>query len=260
MHRSYSPGVEEILGALEAQQHELDALLAPLDDAGWGRPTPCEGWTIADVVLHLVQTNDMAVASASGRFAEHLAVIAGGMGPAADVDEGAAQLVARERGMPPTVLFDRWRDGARALREALGRRDPHARVTWVAGDLSVRTLATTRLAETWIHTGDVATALDAPLPPTDRLWHIARLAWRTLPYAFARAGETLTGTVAFRLRSPSGDTWRFVPEGGDAGTTITGDAAELCQVAARRTDPADTRLAAEGPDGDAVLRLVRTYA
>ena len=76
--------------------------------------------------------------------------------------------------------------------------DPHARVTWVAGELSARTLATTRLAETWIHTGDVAPAFGSS-SPTVRLWHIARLAWRTLPYAFARPGAT--GPVAFELRA-----------------------------------------------------------
>jgi uncharacterized protein (TIGR03084 family) len=252
--------VEEILRALEGQQRELDGLLAPLDDAAWGRPTPCEGWTIADVVLHLVQTNDMAIASATGRFAEELAVLAGGIGTAADVDEGAARMVERDRGMPVTVLFERWRDGARALREALARCDPHARVAWVAGDLSARTLATTRLAETWIHTGDVASALGETLEPTVRLWHIARLAWRTIPYSFARAGEELSGPVAFHLRGPAGEAWSFDPSDGDASTTITGDAVDLCSVAGRRTDPATTSLVAEGPDGAAVLRLVRTYA
>jgi hypothetical protein len=35
---------------------------------------------------------------------------------------------------------------------------------------------------------------------------------------------------------------------------------ELCLVAARRVDPADTALEAEGPDARAVLELVRTYA
>ena len=83
--------------------------------------------------------------------------------------------------------------------------DPHARVTWVAGELSIHTLATTRLAETWIHTGDVADAVDVMLVPTDRLRHIARLAWRTLPYAFGRAGRELSGPVAFELIGPDGE-------------------------------------------------------
>jgi uncharacterized protein (TIGR03084 family) len=115
------------------------------------------------------------------------------------------------------------------------------------------------LAETWIHTGDVADALGKPLPIPDRARHIARLAWRTLPYAFGRAGRALAGPVAFELRGPSGDAWVFTPDE-PAVTTIRGDAGELCRVAARRTNPADTALTGEGPDADAVLDLVRTYA
>ena len=130
---------------------------------------------------------------------------------------------------------------------------------WVAGELSARTLATTRLAETWIHTGDVAAALGVPHPPSDRLWHIARLAWRTLPYAFSRSGRALTGAVAFDLTGPRGEPWQFAPEG-EPLTTIAGDAVDLCSVAARRVDPAQTDLTGTGPDAAAVLELVRTYA
>lgn len=73
--------------------------------------------------------------------------------------------------------------------------DPRRRLPWAVGELPARTLATTRLAVTWIHTGDVAWALGVDLAPTERLWHVARLAWRTLPYAFGRSGQTLRGTV-----------------------------------------------------------------
>jgi uncharacterized protein (TIGR03084 family) len=125
--------------------------------------------------------------------------------------------------------------------------------------MSVRTLATTRLAETWIHTGDVADALDVELAPAPRLRHVARLAWRTIPYAFARAGRELHGPVAFELSGPDGDAWDFAPDD-DPLTTITGDGVDLCLVAARRVDPAKTSLTGTGPDVDVVLELVRTYA
>ncbi len=44
------------------------------------------------------------------------------------------------------------------------------------------------------------------------LWHVARLAWRTVPYAFARSGRDAPGPVAFELRAPSGEDWEFVPD------------------------------------------------
>ncbi|HEX4777110.1 MAG TPA: maleylpyruvate isomerase family mycothiol-dependent enzyme [Acidimicrobiia bacterium] len=252
--------MEDVLAALADQHAQLDGLLATFGPDGWQRQSRCEEWTAADVVLHLAQTDELALASVEDRFDEHLRAVASAFGSADNVDDGAAALVAAERGAPPAVVYERWRDGAASLRAALAARDPHARVQWVAGRLSVHTLTTTRLAEAWIHTGDVANAVGVDLPPTDALRHVARLAWRTLPYAFERAGRRLTGAVAFELRGPGGDTWTFAPSEGETTTTIRGDASDVCLVAARRVEARDTTLVGDGPDATAVLELVRTYA
>jgi uncharacterized protein (TIGR03084 family) len=245
---------------LAAQQAELDGLLVDCDATSWHRPTRCEGWDVADVVLHLAQTNEMAIASATGRYDEFLTTFAATVSDSVHtVDDAAADRVAAERGAPDDELLARWRRSSQSLSEALRACDAHERVQWVAGELSALTLTTTRIAETWIHTGDVAGALGVELPPSDRLRHVARLAWRTLPYAFAHDGRAAPGPVAFRLVGPSGDAWDFEP-GGAAPTVIRGPAVDLCAVAARRVAPADTALVGEGPDAVAVLDLVRTYA
>ncbi len=256
---SAADGIADVVDGLEHQHGTLTALLDPLQDDGWGSPTRCEGWDVADVVLHLAQSNELAVGSATGRFPTVLHRLTAGTGPAGTVDDGVALMVAREGGAPAAEVFGRWRDGAAELRRVLLAADPHERVTWVAGDLSVMTLATTRLAETWIHTGDVAAALGTAVAPTGHLRHVARLAWRTLPYAFARAGRPPPGPVAFNLVGPSGERWDLEPEE-PATTTITGPGVDLCLVAARRVAPAETALAGNGPDATAVLDLVRTYA
>ena len=175
------------------------------------------------------------------------------------VDAAAARSVELERDQPWSAIHERWRTSATTLEDAFRAADPHARVPWVAGELAVRTLATTRLAETWIHTGDVAYGLGTALEPSDRLWHVTRLAWRTLPYTFARAGREPPGPVAFALAGPHGDAWDFGTDDG-APTTIRGSAVDLCQVAARRVAAEDTGLVGEGPDAEVVLELVRTYA
>ena len=251
--------MDEFVAALAEQQVELRELLVGLHARDWDKPSRCEGWTAADVVLHVAQTNEMAIASARGRFAEFLIEAGRGVGLATDVDEGAARMVEKERGPSGDAIRDRYVDGASELLRLLDAGYPHARVQWVAGELSLRTLTTTRLAETWIHTGDVAEATGRELVPGARLRHIARLAWRTLPYAFARAGRSLAGPVAFELRGPGDDAWNFVPDE-PAITTIRGDGVELCLVAARRVEPSATALTGEGPDVEAVLELVRTYA
>ncbi|MGY2064056.1 TIGR03086 family metal-binding protein [Blastococcus sp. SYSU DS0619] len=42
--------------AFESADRPLTALLDAVPAAGWARPSPCEGWTAADVVGHLVET------------------------------------------------------------------------------------------------------------------------------------------------------------------------------------------------------------
>ena len=262
----------EVTDALAEQHAELWGLIADLDDEGWHRPSRCEGWDVADVVLHVAQTDEMAVASLDGRlggpgsgpesvdpttatFAEAMVHL----GPSSTVDDAAAWAVAHDRGAPGPEVAARWRAASDGVRDRLAAIDARERVRWVSGELSALTLGTTRLAECWIHTGDVAEALGVEQVPGERLRHVARLAWRTLPYAFARAGRELQGPVAFRLRGPSGAPWDFQPDGEPA-TVVEGDGVELCMVAARRVAPGDTGLRATGPDGDAVLQLVRTYA
>lgn len=251
--------MQEILTALAEQHAELAGLLDGLDAAGWRRPTRCEGWDISDVVLHLAQTDEFAVASVRDDFPDTVQVLADGLETRGNVDDGAAALVEHERGLPDDELRERWRAGATTLRDLLAANDPHKRVRWVAGRLSIHTLTATRLAECWIHTGDVAEGLGRQQELTDRLEHVARLAWRTLPYAFARGGRELTGPVEFDLKAPSGARWHFVPEAKPI-TRVEGAGTDLCLVAARRVAPEETTLRASGPDAAAVLDLVRTYA
>ena len=252
--------MEEIVTALSEQHAELAGILEELDEDDWQRPAPsCDGWTILDVVLHLAQTDEVAIESARGSFGSEFAGLFTNGESAGNVDEAAEVMVVAERDTSGADLFARWRTASDSLRQVLATVDPSSRKQWVSGELSARTLATTRLAESWIHTRDVAEALDIELAPPDRLWHIARLAWRTVPYAFARSGRDKPGPVSFELRSPNGVTWEFTPEQPPS-TVIRGDALELCLVAARRVDPAQTNLVGEGPDADAVLDLVRTYA
>ena len=198
--------MDDVLADLADQHAELDGILAGLSEDDWARASACEGWSVADVVVHLTQSDEGAVASVEGRLPE------GGLGGQdADVDDWAERMVVEARGASGGEVFAAWRSTTAALRAALAETDLSARVPWVTGRLSARTLATTRLAECWIHTGDVAAAFGEPPSATNRLRLIARLAWRTLPYAFERAGRPLSGPVAFELRAPDGERWDLVP-------------------------------------------------
>src|SRR5262249_37415602 len=113
--------------------NELGDLVTPLDDAGWAAPSACAGWSVSDVLLHLAQTDEMAIGSLEDRMGDVVAQLAGDGPAAADVDEGAEAMVVNERGATGPEVLARWRAGADTLLAGLAAGDPSRRVPWVAG-------------------------------------------------------------------------------------------------------------------------------
>jgi uncharacterized protein (TIGR03084 family) len=167
------------------------------------------------------------------------------------------RLVRAERQAPAAVL-QRWRTARLTAIAALRAADPDQPLPWAAAPLKPATLATTRLAEHWAHGLDITGPLGLAFTDTARLRHIAWLAYRTLPYAFARAGEQ-PGSVFCALTAPDGtETWRYGPP--EADSVITGSAGAFCRVAAQRLTPAQSGLIGTGPNGATALGLLRSYA
>ncbi|WP_103944248.1 maleylpyruvate isomerase family mycothiol-dependent enzyme [Thermomonospora echinospora] len=237
---------------LAAEHAQLRALLEGLEPAAWAAESDAKGWSVMDVVVHLAQSEELVAATVAGRkdaFARPDGV---------PLDAVMAAMVEEDRNTSHDQVFQRWRTAAADAVAALRGCPPDRRLAWAALPLSPRTLATTRIAEHWAHAQDIAVPLGLPYPDTARLRHIAWLAHRTLPYAFAVAGLDRPGPVYAELAGPGGELWTF----GDpaAPSRITGPAAEFCRVGARRLAPEETTLLAQGPDAAAALRVVRNYA
>jgi uncharacterized protein (TIGR03084 family) len=241
----------QIFDDLEAEQDRLEEILSGLPERAWSAASGAAGWTVADVVLHLAQTEEAVVATTSGRLDE------GAWRRYGDrVDEAMAAMVRAERGAPRQV-FDRWRAARRAALAGLRQADGQRPLRWVSAPLKPRTLATTRLAEHWTHALDITVPLGVDYPDAARLRHIAWLAHTTLPYAFSLAGAQ-PREVYCELVAPDRSTWRFgSPE---AGSAITGAAGAFCRVGAQRLAPEHSGLATSGPHGATALRVLRTYA
>jgi uncharacterized protein (TIGR03084 family) len=252
-----------IFDDLAAEQERLEKILSGLVEAQWMSPSGALGWTIADVVLHLAQSEEGVEATTARRpLRAGLGALAG-----TTTDEWAAERVLLERAAPAEV-FARWQRARQAALTAVRAADPDQPLEWVTGPVKPATLATTRLAEHWAHGLDITGPLGIEFPDTERLRHIAWLAHRTLPYALSLAGQPpvavrceLTGpdgTGPDRPALDSTDTWRFGPA--DAESAITGTAGDFCRVAAQRLDRAKSGLRASGPHGATALRVLRTYA
>lgn len=245
----------DVFEALAEEYRQFERMLLSIDEDSARSDSACPGWSVSDVVLHLAQTEEAVVATLTGSGDSSLGVPGGS---ASSVDELMQTWVEAERGGSFDEVRTRWREASRASLEALRSSDPGTTFAWVAAPLKARTLATTRLSEHWIHAQDIAQPLEVPYPDSDRLWQIARLAHRTIPYAFMRAGVSNAPEVYLELEGPRGDGWIFGER--SAEVHITGQAGRFCRVAARRLSAAEASLTATGTRAEEVLKLVRTYA
>jgi uncharacterized protein (TIGR03083 family) len=94
------------LGVIYRETRErLSALVLSLGDDGWCIPVPaCPGWTVHDVVAHLVAVNEDVLA---GRLTRP------------PTDEETAAQVARRRGIPTQAVVEEWTTMAPAFEEFL---------------------------------------------------------------------------------------------------------------------------------------------
>src|ERR1700732_3391650 len=103
-----------IFDDLEAEQERLESILVALDEEQWASPSGASGWTIADVVLHLAQSEEAVAASVETASVEGAEAVRGGLGTglgnqpgSATTDEVAERAVRAERADASTVLR-RW--------------------------------------------------------------------------------------------------------------------------------------------------------
>ncbi|AQW51556.1 TIGR03084 family metal-binding protein [Streptomyces violaceusniger] len=246
---------EALLGDLRAEGDELDGLVAGLGGAEWRTATPAPGWSIAHQIAHLAWTDERAVQAAEDPqgFADE--VRRAWTAPEAFVDEGAERGAAE----PPGALLELWRAGRERLLRTLAAQPPRARLPWYGPPMSVMSMATARLMETWAHGQDVADALGVRRAPTARLRHVARIGVRARGYAYAARGlEPSAEEFRVELTGPDGELWTYGPE--DAAQRVTGPALDFCLLVTQRAHRDDLAVRAEGADADRWLDIAQAFA
>jgi uncharacterized protein (TIGR03084 family) len=240
-----------LLDDLAAEHADLDGMVSGLTEAEWSRPTPAEGWSIADTILHLALTDDVAALAAhdpAGFEAYRQERRASGVDP-----------FQSRRGMPPEELLALWRKDRRRLLDALASIDDKQRIAWFGPPMSATSHATARLMETWAHGQDIADALDLERAATPRLKHIAHLGVRTRAYSYTQHGLTPpSNDVRVELDGPGGAVWTWgAPESPDR---VSGPALDFCLVAVQRRHLDDTHLTYDGPHAREWLLIAQTFA
>ena len=122
--------------------------LAAVGADQWDLPTPCEGWTVQDLVLHVVGGNAMVVVLADGGSADDALAVFTGAEPGDDVEAQFADSAVAQA-------------AAFAAEGVLGRTFHHP-----AGDMPGEVVLGFRIGDLTIHAWDLARATggDEPLP------------------------------------------------------------------------------------------------
>ncbi|MEU0830739.1 TIGR03084 family metal-binding protein [Streptomyces sp. NPDC005969] len=244
-----------VLDDLRNESDELDSLVAELSDEQWTRPTPAERWTVAHQIAHLIWTDEVALLAATDPDAFAVEVAKAQTAPDSFVDQAAEELVAVE----PAALLARWRDGRERLQQALRAAPPGTRIPWYGPPMSVASMATARLMETWAHGQDIADALGAVRAPTARLRHVARIGVRARDYAFLVQGIKAPGDeFRVELTAPDGEVIAYGPEG--ATQRVTGPLHDFCLLVTRRAHRLDLAVRAVGADADQWLDIAQAFA
>jgi uncharacterized protein (TIGR03084 family) len=247
--------LDALIDDLADEQASLDVLVADLAALDWSLASPAEGWSVRHQIAHLAYFDGAAVKAIEAP--EEFAVLRA----EADTDPqgyGERVLVPYLE-LPGSGLLEEWRAGRDRITKALRSAEKGARVSWYGPSMSLASMVTARLMETWAHGQDVADALGAVREPSRRLEHVARLACLARPYSYLVRGRSVPDAgVRVELTGPDEMTWTF----GDAAATdiVTGPLTDFCLVLTRRRHVADSRLTARGPVAEEWLAIGQAYA
>ncbi|WP_290115874.1 TIGR03084 family metal-binding protein [Actinomadura sp. DC4] len=223
-----------------------------LDPGVWDAPTPAEGWTVRDQIVHLAWFDDAAVRAVTTpeEFREEVRSTRG-------VDPDA--LVESRRSIPGEEAGAWFHGARRRLAEVLAAADPKVRVPWYGPDMGMVSFTTARLMETWAHGQDVVDGLSAVREPTARLRHVAEIGVRARPWSFTVHGRPVPEEpVRVELSLPGGERWAAGPE--DAADVVRGPALDFCLVVTQRRHPADVNLAVSGPVAREWIGIAQAFA
>ena len=175
-------------------------MLVDLREDDWRSASRCDGWTVQDVVAHIVGVNVFWRASVLAGLAGTPTRVLTGFDPATT----PALMVAPMRELTPTEVLDQFVASNDALLAVLADLDDAG---WLlpaespAGHVPIRLIACHALWDCWIHERDIALPLGLT-PPTepDEVGSCVRYAAALSPALAIGTGHTIAGRFAVEAR------------------------------------------------------------
>lgn len=244
----------EVAERIRAQRARSLALLEDVDEAGWEREiTP--GWRLREVAAHLVSADEAAL---TGR----MLALGTRQVPVSELEAWNDVQVRRWADRPvPAILdgLDRWGRRIARLLAATPSAVLRRRLPMPFGRVSLLWLGMMRVYDEWIHLEDVRRTFEFPADDSpEAVAPVARHLQAGIPFqTLPRVPEGAKGTVALSFSDVELpalvvdlERRRYWLGGGDAEARISGRAATLVMIAARRDTWRDAEedggIAAEG--------------
>lgn len=220
------PARPELTGLLSEQFDALADLVAGLDEDRWRTPSPLPGWTVFDVIGHIIGTESLLLGEKPpARDAQ-----------TPDIDVETLPHVRNEIGALNEIWLQRLRSrtGDELLRlyhEVIGRRrkalaemDDQA---WLApsqspvGEVPYARFMRVRLFDCWMHELDIADALGEQVDEGGARGEVAFTEFaQSLPRVIAKRGKAPAGSlITLRLTGPLARTLHI--EVGDRASYVT---------------------------------------
>jgi len=231
--------IDDLSVPLLRQRRRMGDFLSGLDDAQWATASRCEGWSVREVIAHLVGTDQFWVLAVSAALAGAPTRYLAGFDPAVT----PALMVDGMRGLAPAQVQASFLEGVEALAAVLADLD---QAQWSLqaeappGHVPLHVMARHALWDAWIHERDIVLPLGAnPVDEPDEVRTCLQYVAALGPALLATSGSERAGALAVDGADP--DTHVVV----EVGATV---------VVSEREAPADA-LHLEGRSVDLVEAL-----
>jgi uncharacterized protein (TIGR03083 family) len=214
----HQPAPVLVVDLFPEERAELLGLLAGLTPEEWHAPTMCAGWSVKDVVAHLLGVELGKLSRGRDGFP--------GIKPDPDEELGMFldrinnQWVDALRRLSPAVLCDLLRTSGPGLSEYFSSLDlfeTGVAVAWAGPEPVPVWLDVAReYTERWHHQQHIREAVGADLLNDPRFISPAMATFvRALPYTFRGADAPEGAAVQVQIDGPGGNAWAVVREGPD---------------------------------------------
>jgi uncharacterized protein (TIGR03083 family) len=242
---------------------ELLTLLRQLAPDAWQRPTACPGWSVKDLVAHLLGGN-------IGRLSfgrDHLLRKESARAPTSNAElidwinaQNTAWVQAAERISPP-VLIDFLALTDQQVAEFFTTLDMQApapiSVGWAGETQSSNWFDVGReYTEKWFHQQQIREAVGAP-GLVERRWllPVIEICLRALPYTYQTIAAAEGTAIVVRIVGAAGGVWSLVR--GDRDWTLYAGEAETAAATVQLSDDTAWRLFSKGLDQAELLRRMQ---